>query len=197
MLFARRFPVPRAVEKAEAEKLAHEAMCGFFRIKRGRPAPLNAFGRRVLEVNCGHGLLLLAFKRYGWTVAGMDTSATAAERARRELLDARHGRFVEARFGRTRFDLVLFCASFGEMDDPNRAAQKLCGTLRPDGLVCILHEPLADQDAKPPDGGSRVLLYTAESLKRAFCRNGFSFISEELGEGTGTFWFKVKPRRGK
>ena len=189
MLFARRFSVPRAVEKAEAEKLAHEAMCGFFRIKRGRPAPLNAFGRRVLEVNCGHGLLLLAFKRYGWTVAGMDTSARAAERARRELLDVRRGRLIPARFGRTRFDLVVFHASFGVIADPHKAVEKLYDVLKPEGLVCVLREPLAGESAKPPADAARVFLHTAESLKRVFRENKFAFVSGEVGGGAGTFWF--------
>ncbi|GAG31285.1 unnamed protein product, partial [marine sediment metagenome] len=37
----------------------------------------------------------------------------------------------------------------------------------------------------------------AEPLRRVFCEHRFSFVSEEVGEGKGTFWFRAKMRRGK
>ena len=184
-------------DKGRAEAHAEEAMRGFFRIRTGKPAALNAFGRCVLEVNCGYGNMLGAFKRYGWTVAGTETNPAALNRAHQDLLDVKRERFVAARFGRTRFDLVVFRASFGEIADLHKAVEKLHDVLKPDGLVCVLRESLAGEGAEPPADAARLFLHTAESLKRVFTRNGFTAVSEEVADGVGTFWFKVKPRRGK
>jgi SAM-dependent methyltransferase len=196
-LFSHAFALPNSEERREARSLAGEVMRGFFRVRKGKPAALNAFGLHVLEVNCGLGFRLRAFQSYGWTTEGIETSATAYEYARRQSLEVTHGWLAEGRFGRTRFDLVLFCASFGEMDDPHGTAKRLRDLMAPDGLVCVLREPLADEGAEPAAGGSRLFCHTAKSVKRAFTRNGFVAVSEEAAEGTGTFWFKVKPRRGK
>jgi SAM-dependent methyltransferase len=196
-LFSRAFALPNFEERREARALAGEVMRGFFQIRKGKPAALNAFGLHVLEVNCGLGFRLRAFQSYGWAITGTETSATAYEYARRQSLEVTHGWLAEGRFGRTRFDLVLFCASFGEMDDPHGTAKRLRDLMAPGGLVCVLREPLADEGAGEAAGGSRLFLHTAGSLKRAFTRNGFTAVSEEAADGAGTFWFKVKPRRGK
>lgn len=194
-LFKRAFALPNREERRTARERALEAMRGYFLIKRAKPAAFNAFGKDVLEVNCGLGFRLRAFQSYGWMVAGTETSATAFEYARRQSLDVRHGWLEEGRFGKTRFDLALLCASFGELADPNRAAEKLHGFLKPDGLVCVLGEPLASEDVEPPAEGSRLFVCTADALKRVFCENRFSFVSEEIGNATGTFWFQAKSLR--
>ena len=90
-LFSRAFALPNSEERREARTLAGEVMRGFFQIRKGMPAALNAFGKNVLEVNCGLGFRLRAFQSYGWTVAGTETSATAYEYARRQSLDVTHG----------------------------------------------------------------------------------------------------------
>lgn len=194
--FARAFALPNSEERRQARALAGEVMRGFFQVLKGKPAALNAFGKNVLEVNCGLGFRLRAFQSYGWGAAGTETSATAYEYARRQSLDVKHGWLAEGRFGTTRFDLVLFCASFGEMDDPHKTVTQLQELLVPHGLVCVLREPVADEEAAPPDD-SRLFLHTPASVKRAFTRNKFSLVSEDLGEDVGTFWFRAKTRRGK
>ena len=196
-LFSRAFALPNSEERREARALAGEVMRGFFRIRKGKPVALNAFGLRVLEVNCGLGFRLRAFQSYGWTANGTETSATAYEYARRQSLEVTHGWLAEGRFGRTTFDLVVFCGSFGQMDDPHGTAKRLRDLMAPEGLVCVLREPLAGEGAGPPADESRLFLHTAKSIKRAFTRNGFAAVSEEVSAGEGTFWFKVKSRSGK
>jgi SAM-dependent methyltransferase len=194
--FSRAFALPNSEERLQARGLAGEVMRGFFLIRKGMPAALNAFGKNVLEVDCGLGFRLRAFQSYGWTVAGTETSVTAYEYARRQSLDVTHGWLAEGRFGRTRFDLVLFCASFGEMDDPHRTVRQLREIVVEHGLVCVLGEPLADEEA-PPDDGSRLFLHTADSIMRSFTGNKFSLVSEDVGNGVGSFWFRAKTGRGK
>lgn len=95
-----------------------------------------------------------------------------------------------------------------QYDNPNSA--KLClgckqplGTeasaladevVKPDALVCVLREPLAVEGQEPRFDDTRLFVYTADALKRLVCEKWFSFVSEELGEGEGTFWFRTRDR---
>ena len=219
MRFLRAFALPNHEERREAKALAGEAMRGFFKLRTGKPVALNAFGKSVLEVNCGLGMRLRAFQDYGWTAAGTETSATAYEYARRQALDVRHGWLDQASFpacaaarrdaagrGKTRFDLALFCGSLGELPATAEAVGKLHDLMTPDGLVCVLREPLAPdrrapdrglavEGAAPPADESRLVLYTPDSLRQVLCADRFSFESEEVERGIGTFWFRVKQTR--
>jgi SAM-dependent methyltransferase len=183
-------------ERHDAKALAREAMRGFFTITRAKPAALNAFGKNVLEVDCGFGFRLRAFQDYGWTVMGTETSATACEYARRQSVDVRSGSLGgivgDGGFGRTKFDLVFFCGSFGRVGAPHAAVAGLHDVMSPGGIVCVLREPMASRRVKLTDGSDRLILYAAEPLRRVFCEHRFSFVSEEVGEGKGTFWFKAK-----
>ncbi len=200
-LFAGAYGGANNEERRDAKALAREAMRGFFTITRAKPAALNAFGKNVLEVDCGFGFRLRAFQDYGWTVTGTETSATACEYARRLSVDVRSGSLGgivgDGGFGRTRFDLALFCGSFGRVGAPHAAVEGLHDVMSPGGIVCVLREPVASRGVKLTDKSDRLILYAAEPLRRVFCEHRFSFVSEEIGEGKGTFWFRAKMRRGK
>jgi SAM-dependent methyltransferase len=180
-------------DRARAEAQAEEVMRGFFRIRTGKPAALNGFGKRVLEVASGYGNMLMAFRKYGWAPTGTETNAAAVFRARQERLEVRREPFAEARLGRPGFDLVVFRQTFGEIADPRRALEKLRLVLKPDGLVCILREPLASGAGTPGLSESHVLVHTPDSLKRLFGEAGTALVAEETVKGSGTFWFQVKP----
>jgi SAM-dependent methyltransferase len=200
-LFAGAYGGANNEERRDAKALAREAMRGFFTITRGKPAALNAFGKNVLEVDCGFGFRLRAFQDYGWTVMGTETSATACEYARRQSVDVRSGSLGgivgDGGFGRTKFDLVFFCGSFGRVGAPHAAVAGLHDVMSPGGIVCVLREPMASRGVKLTDRSDRNILYTAEPLRRVFCEHRFSFVSEDVGEGKGTFWFRAKMRRDK
>ena len=193
-LFEGAFALPHHEARREAREQAYEVMGGYFKIKKGRAVPLNAFERYVLDVGCGPGFRLKSFVSYGWIEGGSETSSTAYEYAKRQPLDVKHGWFTQVGFGDTRFDLALFAGNFGELPDPFRAVERLHEFLKPGGLVCVLREPLASDDAGPPAGGPRLFLFPAHALRRLFCRNRFSFVSEELDGGAGTFWFQTRLR---
>ena len=63
----RAFSLPHPLERRELRRHAVEVMRGFFGIRKGRRAALNAFGLDVLELGCGPGVRLQAFEDYGWT----------------------------------------------------------------------------------------------------------------------------------
>lgn len=181
-------------DRARAEAQAEEVMRGFFRIRTGKPAALNGFGKGVLEVNCGFGNMLRVFRKYGWAPTGTETNPAAVFRAQQERIEVRREQFAEARPGRTRFDLVVFRGAFGEIVEPRRVVEKLREILKPDGLVCILREPVASEAGAPGLPESHVLVHTPESLKRLFGDAGFAPAGDEAAKGSGTFWFQV--RRG-
>ena len=205
------FGRPNYEERREGKPLAKEAMSGYFKITRGKPSALNAFDKDVLEVDCGLGMRLRAFQDYGWWVMGTETSATAFEYARRQSLDVRRGPLTgmfddgpprpAGSSVAIRFHLVFFCGSFGRVARPRGVAEKLREIIAPEGLVCVLREPLACRGAKLAQDPSQLILYTADSLRPVFCERGFSLVSEEfppgggVAEGTGTFWFRTKARK--
>ena len=195
--FSRAFGMPNHRERATAKAFAREAMAGYFKVTRGKPAALNAFGKNVLEVDCGLGFRLRCFQDYGWTVAGTETSASAFEYARRQSLDVRHGSLEDASFGSTKFDLAVFSSCFGEVADPAKAVEKLWQLMRPGGHVCLLHEPVVVEGNRLVPG-PRAFLYTPDSVRRVFCGNRFAFADETLDEDTdghfGSFFFQAKYR---
>jgi hypothetical protein len=203
-LYESAFAIPYDQERREAEVLTGEAMRGFLKITRRRPATLNGLDKNVLEVDCGLGMRLLTFQGCGWRATGTETSATAFEHTRRQSLDVKPGSLAEmlaggisrpeGSFGGTKFNLIFFCGSLGRVVRPRGVVEKLRGVVTFGGLVCVLREPLACRGAKLAANPSRLILYTADSLRRLFCEHRFSFMSQELAEGTGTFWFRLKSR---
>jgi hypothetical protein len=205
--FENAFALPHHELKRRSRDEALEVMRGFFLVRRKKPVALNAFGKRVLVVECDLGFRLRAFESYGWIASGTETAPTAFEYASRQSLDVKQGwpwhvAFAETpRPGGSGFDLMLFCGNFGNVPDPLGSIEKLHDLLRlreggdPGGLVCVLREPLAPADPNARVECAGLFRYTAEALKRLFCENRFIFLSEEITEGTGTFWFQAKSRR--
>src|SRR5437763_13947520 len=82
------------------------------------PAPSSG---RLLEVGCGHGLLLDEARRRGWSVTGLDLSMEAAHHARERLgLDVIEQPLEEASLGDERFDAVVIADVLEHLDDPAR-----------------------------------------------------------------------------
>jgi hypothetical protein len=198
--FENAFALPHHELKRRSHDEALEVMRGFFGIRRKKPVALNAFGKKVLVVECDLGFRLRAFESYGWMASGTETAPTAFEYARRQSLDVKQGWPWHVAFAESGFDLTLFCGNFGSVPDPLASIEKLHDLLKlpegndPGGLVCVLREPLAPADPNARVECTGLFRYTAGSLKRLFCDNRFFFVSEEIAEGTGTFWFQAKSR---
>jgi len=202
-------PGPR--RRPDARERALQVMRGYFLELYGKPAALNGFNRGILEVNCGPGLRLRAFQDYGWTVAGTETSAVAFKYAGQKRLDVAHGWPVTAGLGGARFDLALLCGCLGEIPGVRDLVGWLAELLKPGGLVCVKDEPLVPESVEPPRAETEpvetepvrlveiappsVYRFTADAVRKLFCRDRFAFVSEEFFDGTGTFWFQVRERR--
>jgi len=186
------FALPHHEAKRAAKKQALDAMRGYFRVKTGKPAPLNAFGRNLLEVGCGLGFGLRAYSDYGWTVFGTESAVTAFEYSKRQMFDVRHGLLEDAGFGKTRFDLVVFPGGFGELPDPKGALERLKGLLHPHGLVCVVSRCIPDDGEMPPVKSDEQFVFTRDALAALFERNGFEALPREEGASAVAFWFRLR-----
>lgn len=152
------------------------------------------FGRSDLEDLLGNHFYTLGSPRARFEPIDYDRAApseanqAAFEHARKRSLDARNSWPHQTGFGERRFDLVFSCGNFGHLPEPGATVEKARSVLKPDGLVCVAREPLAAERTSPQDAAP--VVYAADALKRLFTDRLFSFVSEEGGDGRGTFWFR-------
>ncbi len=105
-------------------------------------------GRRgtVLDVGCGRGLRLLAFRRLGYEVHGCDFQADSVDYLNARLgIPARQGDVttVDSLYAPESFDVITAFHLLEHLPDPGRAIRAFRSLLRPGGrlVVCL---PLAD-----------------------------------------------------
>ena len=95
-------------------------------------------GGRLLDVGCGHGLLLDEARRRGYETVGLELSRTAAGHAREGLgLDVREIP-LEAFEGGAGFDVVMLVDVLEHLDDPLAGIDHCVRLLRPDGVLCVV-----------------------------------------------------------
>jgi SAM-dependent methyltransferase len=100
----------------------------------------------LLDVGCGHGLLLDEARRRGFTVTGLELSQAAATYAREVLeLDVREQRVEELRPPEGGYQVVVLADVIEHLDDPLAALDACSGLLAPGGTLCVV----------TPDVGSR------------------------------------------
>jgi 2-polyprenyl-3-methyl-5-hydroxy-6-metoxy-1,4-benzoquinol methylase len=99
---------------------------------------------RLLDVGCGHGLLLDEARRRGYQTVGLELSREAAKHARETLgLDVRElplESFIEGANGDSPggFEAVVLADVLEHLDDPVDAIDRCAGLLRPGGVLCIV-----------------------------------------------------------
>jgi 2-polyprenyl-3-methyl-5-hydroxy-6-metoxy-1,4-benzoquinol methylase len=99
---------------------------------------------RLLDVGCGHGLLLDEARRRGYGTVGLELSREAAKHARDTLgLDVRElplESFSEGTNGDSPggFEAVVLADVLEHLDDPVDAIDRCAGLLRPGGVLCIV-----------------------------------------------------------
>jgi SAM-dependent methyltransferase len=93
---------------------------------------------RLLDVGCGHGLLLDEARSRGYETVGLELSRSAASHAREELgLDVREAP-VEDFADEDGFDVVVLADVLEHLDDPVAAVDRCAGLLRPGGVLCVV-----------------------------------------------------------
>ncbi len=93
---------------------------------------------RLLDVGCGHGLLLDEARARGYDVVGLELSRSAARHARETLgLDVQETP-VESFVDLEGFDVVVLADVLEHLDDPVAAVDRCAGLLRPGGALCVV-----------------------------------------------------------
>jgi SAM-dependent methyltransferase len=93
---------------------------------------------RLLDVGCGHGLLLDEARRRGYEPVGLELSRSAARHARDVLgLDVR-GLPLEAFDDPGGFDVVVLADVLEHLDDPVGGIDRATRLLAPGGVLCVV-----------------------------------------------------------
>lgn len=95
-------------------------------------------GGRALEVGCGNGGFLSFLKYHGWSVAGVDLSPIAAQRAKELFdIDVFNGQLEDAPFTAESFDFIRLSHVLEHTYDPLQSLKKIFTLLKPGGIVYI------------------------------------------------------------
>jgi SAM-dependent methyltransferase len=118
--------------------------------ERGRRATarrvLNAIGRhapsgRLLDVGCGHGLLLDEARARGYIAEGLELSEHAATHARDKLhlsVQPRTLADLAAEPDPPRFNAIVLADVLEHLDDPPAAVHTAARLLEPGGVLCVV-----------------------------------------------------------
>lgn len=100
---------------------------------------------RLLDVGCGHGLLLDEARERGWRVQGLEPSAAARGHASSVLgLPVRDGTLASLD-PEERYDAIVMADVLEHVDDPLLELRRCARALAPGGVACVV----------TPDPGSR------------------------------------------
>jgi SAM-dependent methyltransferase len=92
----------------------------------------------LLQVGCGHGLLLDEARRRGYDVEGVEPSTQAVRYARDRLgLAVKETAIEEAELGGERYDAILLVDVLEHLDDPIAVLERLLAVLAPGGALLI------------------------------------------------------------
>ena len=100
---------------------------------------------RMLEVGCGHGLLLDEARRRGWAVEGLELADASREHARSLGLDVRDQTLEEAEGV---YGAVVLADVLEHLDDPVAALRQIGGLLAPGGVTLIVTPDPASRTAR-------------------------------------------------
>ncbi|HVI95750.1 MAG TPA: class I SAM-dependent methyltransferase [Anaeromyxobacter sp.] len=166
---ARRFPVP--VEALQRLMYAQRARA----VERlaGRPGV-------VLDIGCGRGHLLAAFRRRGWEVQGTELDDRSAAHAREVVGVPVHvGAWEGWPWADAHFDAVTVWHVLEHLAEPEEALARIARLVRPGGVVMVGVPNFASPEARATKAGwfhldvpRHACHLTPEWLSSAFARQG-------------------------
>src|SRR3954463_8694208 len=104
-------------------------------------------GGRLLEVGCGHGLLLDEARAAGFEAEGLELSRDAAAYARKRLGLTVHEHTLAEHSGE-RYDAIVMADVLEHLDDPLAAIDRCVGLLAPGGVLCLVTPDPASRAAR-------------------------------------------------
>ncbi|TML79049.1 MAG: methyltransferase domain-containing protein [Actinobacteria bacterium] len=137
--------LPRGPELADLYRAMHDDAYLEEEPGRRRTAQrlLDMIGRfspagRLLDVGCGHGLLLDVARARGYEVEGLELSAASAAYAREVLGLTVHERTLDEHEPEEGYAAILLADVLEHLDDPVGAIRRCHDLLRPGGVVCVV-----------------------------------------------------------
>ena len=106
-----------------------------YSLRVSRWARLKPEGASVLEVGCGSGLMLTAFRRRGWRVFGIERNEAAAETARQTLGPNTIATSMQGLPADARFDLIVLFQVLEHIGEPVALLRDCARQLAPGGLL--------------------------------------------------------------
>jgi 2-polyprenyl-3-methyl-5-hydroxy-6-metoxy-1,4-benzoquinol methylase len=108
-----------------------------------RPLEEKISGRNFLDIGCGMGFLLKICRDNGWTVKGVDVSATAVEYAGKNLgIKVEPGRMEDVDFGENKFNLICALDLLEHLEQPLKFIE-LCYELLEKNGILVMETPNA------------------------------------------------------
>lgn len=122
----------------------------YFRLSGRDPSMIPFVGEgKILDVGCGLGFALAAYRERGWTPFGVEPSPVAARYAREVLgLSVHQGELVDARFPSGSVDVVLFRHSLEHVPFPLVELREAHRVLKASGTLVIMLPNAASLDAR-------------------------------------------------
>jgi SAM-dependent methyltransferase len=111
----------------------------------------NAPKGRLLDVGCGHGLLLDEARRAGWEVDGLELSQYAAQHARERLRLPVQDRTLSSLAAEPRppaYAAIVLADVLEHLDDPVAAIDDCIRLLEPGGVLCLVTPDPASRTAQ-------------------------------------------------
>ncbi|HET7037986.1 MAG TPA: class I SAM-dependent methyltransferase [Thermomicrobiaceae bacterium] len=103
----------------------------------------------VLDIGCGTGLFLREARERGWTVEGIELSASAAAYARERFgLPVRQGTLAQTTLPNGAFDVITMWHVLEHLPDPLATLRQVQGALRPGGLLLLAVPNVASLEAR-------------------------------------------------
>jgi SAM-dependent methyltransferase len=167
----------------EASRAAVEAMRGYHRVVSGKDAPLNAFGKRVLDVGCGLGFRLREFEKYGWTVTGLEPSANAIAYTQAVAVHAVRGDLDAPPQGL--FEFALLDGVLEEIPEPAKLVSVVKERLAPRGVVYA-----AVTESSILEG--RLYALGEDGARRLLMSSGFAEPDVRKEDSAVRMWFRRK-----
>jgi 2-polyprenyl-3-methyl-5-hydroxy-6-metoxy-1,4-benzoquinol methylase len=115
----------------------HPVLKDYFMDLRVRTLPPLAPGDRVLDIGCGRGDFLMACRRKGWEVAGVEQDGAPIMELRQTLGFDVFSQSELDRLADGSFDVVTMWHVFEHMADPRETLRQVSRLLRPGGSLVI------------------------------------------------------------
>src|SRR3954447_18417062 len=166
----------------------------------GRLAPSG----RLLDVGCGHGLLLDEARKLGYEVEGLELSEHAAAHARDRLGLTVHSKTLAELPATPRYNAIVLADVIEHLDDPVAAIDHCGRLLEPGGVLCVVTPDPSSRTAQLAGAGwwgylpAHTYLLPRKTLRELLQRRGFDVESDAGLVRTFTlrYWMAGLAERG-